>query len=645
MKLFRSLKFQIGATLLLIVLLFVGIFSISQMALQEQRSYNTLLNITARLQHTARSIVNLGVNYAMNPPADPQAQQRDIKVYYQELRSQIQLFDEIINGFMSGNFAPSLTNLERPFTPVLDPAVHAAVQTVETTWAHFKQGLEQSLGMEQQGPDLARAANFITKTHQPLSGAIDTLRTQIQRLADRRLDQVNNLHWISLATVIILTLGILTWFFVAILRPLGRAASGFQHVAQGDFGYQVAVHGDNELGQMSDAFNQLSSRLHAIFQLIDQIQQGSDLDDTLCFVAEQFPALLPLDWVGALFVGGEGGTIILEKSYQQGKPVITGRSRFQLRGTLLEQALDNDQVLHIPDMKQTAENNPQYEFLNHMMDLGLCDAIFLPVTGQSPIPGVLAFATREAGVYSPEHLELLSNIAKLITHSFGRTVKLAEHTRLAAIGSFASGIAHEIRSPLSTISMALEYLQHADLPPAAGKRVVLAHEESARITRLLEEILLYAKPLKLELQPLEMHAFVEDFILSHQELAERRNQRFELTAETSNCTIMGDRDRLTQIMINLANNAVEAAPEHSTITWRLRRNDITRLMTLEVSNQGAPITTAQLERLFTPFFTTKPQGTGLGLPIVKRMVEAHGGDIQIHSLEGKTQVCVQIPLT
>ncbi len=644
MTLFHSLKLQIGAALSLIVLLFIGVFFVNRAALEEQRGYNMLLNITARLEHTARSIVNLGVNYAMNAPADHAARQRDIKVYYQELHDQLTLFDEITNSFMSGSFSPSLTALQEPFRPALDSSVQAAVTAVEETWDGFRKGVTEALGMDRGETDLTQAAAYITANHMPLNRALDALRSQIQFQAERRLERLKRLQWMTLATVAILTLGIFAWFFAAILRPLSRAADGFQHVAQGDFGYQVPVAGDNELGRMSSAFNQLSSRLHAVFRLIDRIQQGSDLSETLRFVAEEFPALLPLDWVGALFVSAEGGTIILERSYRNGKPVLTGRSRFRLHNTLLQQALENDRVLHIPDMRRTAENNPQYEFLNHMMHLGLGDAIFLPVTGHSPIPAVLAFATTRTGAYTREHLELLSNIAKLITHSFGRTVKLAEHDRLAAIGTFVSGIAHEIRSPLSTVTMALEHLERIDLPGNARKRTDLARDETHRITRLLDEILLYAKPLRLTLKPLEMGGFVEQFLTTNSELAGRREQRFTLERDTAPCPVMGDPDRLTQVLLNLANNAVEAAPAGGVIRWRLRRDEANQSLVLEVSNPGA-IPQEALAHLFTPFFTSKPQGTGLGLPIVRRMVEAHGGDIRIRSGEETTRVTLQLPLS
>jgi len=645
MSLLKTLKFQIATALLLIVALFSSAFTVSLMALEEQRNYNTLLNITARLQHTDQSLVSLGMNYAMNAPRDNASYQRDLKLYYQEIRSRILRFDEITNSFMNEHFAPSLTDRSSSFTPSLNPAVHSAVEAVEEAWAEFKGGLTQALGMDDRGPRLDEAADYITVHHQPLSESIDALRSQIQRLVDERLDQVNQLHWATLLTVIVVTLGILGWFFLTVLRPLSRAVIGFRKVAQGDFGLQVPSSGDNELSWLTNSFNQLSSRLHAIFKLIDQIQQGSDLDDTLCFVAEQFPPLLPLDWVGALFVAGNNSTIVLERSYREGIPEITPRRHFQLGGTLLQEALAADEPLHIPDMKHTAENNPKYQFLNHMANNGLRDAIFLPFTGQSPIPGVLAFATREPDSYSPEHLELLTNIAKLVTHSFGRTVKLEEHTRLAAIGGFASGIAHEIRSPLSTIDMALDYLKKTDLSQAAEKRRALASREAGRMARLLEEILLYAKPLNLNLQTIDLRDFLNRFIEAHSDIFVKRHQLIETDITFETTSIMGDPDRLTQVLFNLANNASEAAPEQSVIQWHLHEDSASHTVRLEIQNNGKPMPEAIKERLFDPFFTTKADGTGLGLGIVKRIIEAHGGEIQLTSDSPQgTLVSVKIPL-
>jgi signal transduction histidine kinase len=95
--------------------------------------------------------------------------------------------------------------------------------------------------------------------------------------------------------------------------------------------------------------------------------------------------------------------------------------------------------------------------------------------------------------------------------------------------------------------------------------------------------------------------------------------------------MLGDRDRLTQVILNLAQNASEAAPEGSSIRWKLESDRRAGTLGLEVSNPGPRVPKDLLPRLMEPFFTTKPAGTGLGLSIVKRLVDAHGGDLQIDS--------------
>ena len=127
---------------------------------------------------------------------------------------------------------------------------------------------------------------------------------------------------------------------------------------------------------------------------------------------------------------------------------VAVRNHFALAGTFLEKVLQEGKPTHVPDVPATARSQTKFRLLQVLAQRDLRDAIFLPVTSQSPVPGVLVFATRQHDAYTPEHLELLSNLAHLVSHSFGRTVRLAEHTRLAAIGEFASGIA--LRWPRST---------------------------------------------------------------------------------------------------------------------------------------------------------------------------------------------------
>ncbi len=640
----HTLKFQITAALLLILLLFGLALHLTSRALEEQGHSNILLNLAGKLQLTSEQLAIQGMNYKENAPRDREAYHRDLRLYYQDLMAHVMTFDRISEAFMHGSFGPQLTGFPGMVQPKLAADTLAAVDRLQQVWKAYRAGLGSALGPDETMPLLEHGAAFVIAEHERLKQATDGLMDAYQSQVAEQLKLIHRVNAGAWLAGVLITLGILLWFFLRVLKPLDRAVKGFQQVAQGDFGHQVSSAGDHEIAWMTDSFNRLSSRLYACFRLIDRIQQGSDLNDTLRFVAEEFPALLPLDWVGVLFVTGNGSSIKLERAYVDGHLQVIPHPHFSLEGTLLKQAMDSGEPLHIPDVSQTGGTDPRYRFLRLLSASGASDAIFLPVTEQSPLPGVLVFASRRANTYTPDHLELLANIAGLVAHSFGRTLRLAEHSRLAAIGQFASGIAHELRSPLTTISLALDYFCKADLPGSAGKRALLARQEAERVARLLEEMLVYAKPLRLALQEISLVELVAEFIQSQASLAAPRSQTLELANSGSQGRILGDRDRLLQVLINLTQNACEAAPPGSPITLRLSERSDLGTIRLSVENPGPGISADTLVRLTEPFFTTKPAGTGLGLAIVKRLVDAHGGELHWESTSQGTRFQVTLPL-
>jgi signal transduction histidine kinase len=640
----RTLKFQITGALLLILVLFGLALHFTSKALKEQGHSNVLLSLAGKLQLTSEQLAIQGMNYKENAPRDPATYRRDLRLYYQDLMAHVMTFDRISASFMHGTFGPELTGFDRMVRPTLSPDTLRAVDRLQAVWKAYRAGLGRALGPDEAEPRLEKGADFVIAEHASLNRATDGLMRAYQAQVAEQLQLINWINAGAWLGAVLITLGILLWFFLRVLRPLDRAVLGFRQVAQGDFGHQVESSGDHEIAWLTDSFNRLSRRLYACFRLIDRIQQGSDLNDTLRFVAEEFPALLPLDWVGVLFVTGNGASIKLERAYVDGHPQVIPNAHFSLEGTLLQRAMASGEPLHIPDVSQTAGADPRYRFLSLLSASGAKDAIFLPVTEQSPLPGVLVFASRRPHTYSRDHLELLANIAGLVTHSFGRTLRLAEHARLAAIGQFASGIAHEVRSPLTTITLALDYFCKADLPGSAGKRALLARQEADRVARLVEEMLVYAKPLRLDLHELDLTGLVADFIQTHADLATPRSQTLELSDGAQHGSILGDRDRLLQVLINLTQNACEAAPEGSRIALRLSQQTELGTLTLRVENPGPPIPPEALSRLTEPFFTTKADGTGLGLAIVKRLVDAHGGELNISSDPQGTRFQVTLPL-
>lgn len=214
--------------------------------------------------------------------------------------------------------------------------------------------------------------------------------------------------------------------------------------------------------------------------------------------------------------------------------------------------------------------------------------------------------------------------------------------RLAEIGELAAMIVHEVRNPLTTVLMGLHAFEQMDLPERARLRLTFALEESTRLQRLLNEILMYARDQSLDLEPLELGPFLQRLCdeFRHQPVAMERH--INTAGLQPLGPIMGDRDRLKQVFINLLSNACEAISNGETITCSLMEANTT--VTVEVHNGGDPIPPDVLPKLTQPFFTTKSSGNGLGLAITRRIIEAHRGTFQItSSAETGTIVMIQLP--
>lgn len=226
--------------------------------------------------------------------------------------------------------------------------------------------------------------------------------------------------------------------------------------------------------------------------------------------------------------------------------------------------------------------------------------------------------------------ELEIEIARRSAQLLATQKALLEKERLAAIGEFASTITHEIRSPLSTIRLTLDYLKQVELPTGARKRCDLALGEITRLERLLDQTLICAKPIELKLARVDLHNVLVSTLTSIQHVAAARGQSHVLETSAGSVWCHADRDQLIQVILNLANNASEAAPSDCTLRWRLTYSP-DQGVTLEIHNPGSPIPEALQDKLMQPFFTTKMTGTGLGLTVANRIVAAHGGTLRIQN--------------
>ncbi len=217
----------------------------------------------------------------------------------------------------------------------------------------------------------------------------------------------------------------------------------------------------------------------------------------------------------------------------------------------------------------------------------------------------------------------------------------AAQVRLAEIGELAAMIVHEVRNPLNTVLLGLNSFRSLDLPERFQTRLDLALEESERLQKLLNGILMYSREPALALEPLEINSLIEHLatVIGH-ELGDRQ-PLLQVTTLPYPAVVSGDRDQLKQVFINLISNAQEADPT-GVVTWVVQP-PIAGQVTISIHNGGAPIAPELLAKLTQPFFTTKASGNGLGLAITKRIVEAHRGQLTITAAATGTEVTVTLP--
>ncbi len=247
---------------------------------------------------------------------------------------------------------------------------------------------------------------------------------------------------------------------------------------------------------------------------------------------------------------------------------------------------------------------------------------------------------------SAEAIDLEGESCLLAVASDITLLKQAEKAvlRLAEIGELAATIVHEVRNPLTTILMGLNAFKKLELSERFQEYLTLSLDEANRLQRLLNQILLYAKPQTLDRSELELNSFITEMLNTLQTAPVAIGKPLNFIAMRSPVTVSVDRDKLKQVLINLVTNACEAVSIGDPISIHIRESGASRIC-IQIHNGGVPIPTDLLPHLTKPFFTTKASGTGLGLAIVKRIVEAHEGELGIESGEGIGSIVkVHLPL-
>lgn len=224
-----------------------------------------------------------------------------------------------------------------------------------------------------------------------------------------------------------------------------------------------------------------------------------------------------------------------------------------------------------------------------------------------------------------------------------REMARAEH--LATLGELAAGLAHEIRNPLAGIAGVVDVMGK-ELPAHSPSRAVLGdvQREVFHIQAILNDLLSYARPRPPDFHPADLNTTIEQAILLSRQQVLTKPIQIQFDPSPSLPKVSHDPALIQQVVLNLLLNGIQAISGSGQVRVALTRDG--EQVTIQVSDTGRGISAEALTKIFKPFFTTRSEGTGLGLSLAKGIVQSHGGTIEVSSTPGKgSQFKICLPIS
>ncbi len=445
----------------------------------------------------------------------------------------------------------------------------------------------------------------------------DYQQLSLSRLGLKRLYGIT----LTLSLLIVLLSAISAAFYLSakLSSPLAALADGTRAVAKGDFSSSYPVQSNDELGGLTALFNQMTSQLSAAKTLSEQQQQQvadakAHLESVLAHLSS---GVLVLD------------ENLLLRSANASAGQILGLLTEELNGKNTQTLSEEHGLLRsfLGAIEQGINSSPKQVWQRQIERMSREGDQVLLLRG-----------TKLAGDANRGYVVVFDDI----TH-------LRQAERQAAWGEVARRLAHEIKNPLTPIQLSAERLQHklsdhldekdAQLLKRATQTIV---SQVAAMKNMVSEFADYARAPAARLVPLDLHQLLNEIL----GLYEANSSPIKISLEARNTMLNGDATRLRQVVHNLLQNAHAALQQ---VTDRLitlsTRDDQNGKLKLSVADNGSGFPEQFLAKAFEPYTTTKAKGTGLGLPIVKKIVEEHGGSISIQNQpQGGTCVSILLPV-
>ncbi|MEK5394210.1 PAS domain-containing sensor histidine kinase [Paenibacillus sp. VTT E-133280] len=425
---------------------------------------------------------------------------------------------------------------------------------------------------------------------------------------------INNLT----TSLLLLTLFLLCSYILSgfVTRPIQAILAKVNDVAKGKFEPPLKVTSRDELGQLALRINAMTAHL---MQRTNRLKQTLEENRA---VKEHLESVI------------NGTSDAIHTIDMDGRITSTNRAFEELYGWSAKEVLGNKPYL-VPAtaLKQEEE---RLDALKSGAALPPIETVRLKRDGTIVEVSVSTSVIRDEDGYPHSFI----HVSRDMTERNRMEELLRRSEKLTTVGQLAAGVAHEIRNPLTTLKGFLQLQQEKQI--LVPLHIELMLSELERINLIVSEFLILAKPQAVHFQEKDVRDILGDVVSLLDSQAHLFGIQFSTTFSEYPSTVHCEVNQLKQVFINIVKNAIEAMPDGGVISMELR-NTLDSVFIL-ISDQGEGIPKDMLPKLGEPFFTNKESGTGLGLMISQRIIQAHKGHLEIQSEVGQgTTVMIKLP--
>lgn len=385
---------------------------------QENHASQKLLSYVKQLDIQGEAIKRRGTTYANHAPRDFAPYERDIIIFYPDFMHDLNAFDKQIT-----NIAKEENQLPRGILHSSNTALKTSIQNLQSNWTKFKQGFQEKLGDNPSEPRLEWGAEYVKNNQELINSITGMLILTIDNAIQIQLERNNQLSKIAIASAgTLLIIGVI-WFYLKVVRRITLTVKGCQRVAQGDFGFQLPTHGNDELSALSMAFNTLSARTRFVLTMLTKMHRQGSAESKVDALWKEARGYIPIQWLGLWQVKSDKTLELM--SMRSDRPMPNALQQSLMKAAVSDQHLMNMSKEALPikydNLPEVATSIPNAKLVRELLKLGLLKSeLIIPLKSDDGWKGLLVFVASDTAAYSDEQVELMGNLSPYMANGFAQ---------------------------------------------------------------------------------------------------------------------------------------------------------------------------------------------------------------------------------